>query len=131
MSLLFFCYFSIKNKQHYSNKKSNFQKNYSDIDYYDLVSLFCEVYYYLIKEKHRNVSRKMLHVKHFYVSETLRELDYFTLAPSGSDSAIVARDNWPSLEPAKIIPSESSPRNFTGLRFVTQMTFRPTNSSGL
>ena len=43
---------------------------------------------------------------------------------------IVGNVNTPSLDAAKTIPSDNSPRNFTGFKFVTTNTLRPTNCSG-
>src|SRR5699024_7865891 len=60
------------------------------------------------------------------------ELLYFTTEPFGRSSATDARARFPfSSSPESTMPSESSPRNFTGFKFVTQITFLPMRFSGL
>lgn len=56
---------------------------------------------------------------------------YFTIAPFGMPFGTVASVSWSPTEAARIMPCDSSPRSFAGFRFVTQMTLRPTSSSGL
>ena len=56
-------------------------------------------------------------------------MHYFTTAPFGivrhsSHGQLIAFDA------ARIMPCDSSPRSLTGFRFVTQITLRPTSSSG-
>ena len=55
---------------------------------------------------------------------------HLTMAPLGMSSATVARVSLSPSDAARIMPWDHSPRNFTGFRFVTQITFLPTNSSG-
>ena len=55
---------------------------------------------------------------------------YFTFDPFGNSSMIVGNVNVPSFEAANTIPSDNSPRSFTGFKFVTTKTLRPTNCSG-
>ncbi len=60
----------------------------------------------------------MLHVKHLFSC-----LNYLIFVPFGRFWSIDANDNTPFSSPAKIIPCDNSPRNFTGFKFVTQITF--------
>lgn len=60
----------------------------------------------------------MLHVKHLFSC-----LNYLIFVPFGIFWSIDANDNTPFSSPAKIIPCDNSPRNFTGFKFVTQITF--------
>jgi hypothetical protein len=57
---------------------------------------------------------------------------YFTMEPFGRFDSTVAKDREPSLSsPDRIIPSDNSPRNLTGFKLVTQITFFPFRDSGV
>jgi hypothetical protein len=50
---------------------------------------------------------------------------YFTLEPLGMSSGTVASVSLSPSVAARIMPWDSSPLKFTGLRLVTQITFLP------
>lgn len=55
---------------------------------------------------------------------------YFTVAPFSNAGSTVASFKTPFDDPAKIMPCDNSPRNFTGFKFATTITFSPINASG-
>ncbi len=56
---------------------------------------------------------------------------YLTCEPFGKFPSIVANVSFFPFDPARIIPCDNSPRSLTGFKFVTQITFLPTKSSGV
>src|SRR5699024_3469329 len=60
------------------------------------------------------------------LSQPLISFIYSTTDPFGKLASVMASDKFPSgPSPDKIIPSDNSPRNLTGFKFVTQITFLP------